>query len=158
MVSYEGIFFDKETVEFVHNLEEKRLIRVNDRIHCTFKYHPKDNEIFNEIVGEYFEVYLVGYGNDGKNSGFKVAISERLQEYYINYDEENCGKLKVPHITASLSNDASAVKTKNLNFIPLQKPVKLVGRFGYWIKEDGNEYLSFDKYAKEKVKEKNKLR
>lgn len=154
MVSYEGIFFDKETVEFIHSLEGKKLKRVNDEIHCTFKYHPKDSEIFNEIVGEYFEVYLVGYGNDGKNSGFKVELPERLQEYYINYDEENCDKLKVPHITASLGCDASAVKTKNLDFIPLQKPVKLVGRFGYWIKEDSNEYLSFDKYAKRKIREK----
>lgn len=154
MVSYEGIFFDKETAEFIHSLEGKRLARINDVIHCTFKYHPKNIEIFNEIVGEYFEVSLVGYGNDGKNSGFKVAFPERLQEYYINYDEENCDKLKVPHITASLGCDTSAVKTKNLNFILLQRPVRLVGRFALWIKEDGNEYLSFDKYNKEKVREK----
>lgn len=62
--------------------------------------------------------------------------------------------MKVPHITASLGCDASAVKTKNLDFIPLQKPVRLVGRFGYCIKEDGNDYLSFDKYNKGKTREK----
>lgn len=146
MVSYEGIFFDEDTVEFIHLLEGKKLARVNDKIHCTFKYHPNDLEIFNEIVGQYFDLYLVGYGNDGKNSGFKVMLPEVLEEYYVNYDEENLEKLKVPHITVSLGEDASAKNTKDLTFVSLKNPVKLVGRFGYWIKENGLEYLSFDKY------------
>ncbi len=39
MLSYEGIFFDFETVEFIHSLENPRLDVLNDKIHCTFKYH-----------------------------------------------------------------------------------------------------------------------
>ena len=43
---------------------------------------------------------------------------------------------------------AKASNTKNLNFKPLEKPVKLVGRFGYWIKGENEEYLSYEPYSK----------
>lgn len=150
MLSYEGIFFEEDIVNIIHSLEKEKLARVNDEIHCTFKYHPNNNEIFNEIVGQVFEIYLVGYGNDGKNSGFEILLPEELREYYINFDEQNPDVLKVPHITASLAEGAKASNTKNLDFKPLEKPIKLIGRFGYWIKDENNEYLSFEPYAKKK--------
>ena len=152
MLSYEGIFFDKDMTELIHSLEKEKLERVNDEIHCTFKYHPLDEEIFNEIVGKYFDIYLIGYGNDGQNSGFEILLPEELKKFYINYDEENLNILKVPHITASLANNAKASNTKNLKFIPLENPVKLVGRFGYWIKDVDNEYVSYEIYSKKKIK------
>ena len=112
MLSYEGIFFDNKTVELIHSLEINPLAKVNDEIHCTFKYHPNKVEIFNDIVGQTFEVFLIGYGNDGKNSGFSISFSDRLLPYYINYDEQNPSVLKVPHITASLAKDmAKPAKT-----------------------------------------------
>ena len=151
MLSYEGIFFEGETVDFIHSLETEKLPLVNDEIHCTFKYHPIDNEIFNELVGKEIEVLLVGYGHDGKNSGFKLELPEDIMEYYINYDEENPQVLKVPHITASLSEGAKASKTKNLSFVPLDKPIPIKGKFGYWIKEEDKEYVSYEPYNKEKV-------
>ena len=150
MLSYEGIFFEEDMVNIIHSLEKEKLARVNDEIHCTFKYHPNNNEIFNEIVGQVFEVYLVGYGNDGQNSGFEILLPEELREYYINFDEQNPEVLKVPHITASLAEGAKASNTKNLDFKPLEKPIKLIGKFGYWIKDENNEYLSFEPYAKSK--------
>ena len=152
MLSYEGIFFEKDAVNLIHSLEANKLARVNDEIHCTFKYHPNNNEIFNEIVGKYFEVYLIGYANDSKNSGFEILLPEELRDYYINFDEEKTNILKVPHITASLAEGAIAAHTKNLKFEPLEKPVKLIGRFGYWIKEDDKEYLSYEPYYKSKVR------
>lgn len=150
MLSYEGIFFEEDMVKIIHSLEKEKLARVNDEIHCTFKYHPSNNEIFNEIVGQVFEVYLIGYGNDGQNSGFEILLPEELREYYINFDEQNPDVLKVPHITASLAEGAKASNTKNLDFKPLEKPIKLNGKFGYWIKDENNEYLSFEPYAKSK--------
>lgn len=150
MLSYEGIFFEEDMVKIIHSLEKEKLARVNDEIHCTFKYHPSNNEIFNEIVGQVFEVYLIGYGNDGQNSGFEILLPEELREYYINFDEQNPDVLKVPHITASLAEGAKASNTKNLDFKPLEKPIKLIGKFGYWIKDENNEYLSFETYAKSK--------
>lgn len=150
MLSYEGIFFEEDMVKIIHSLEKEKLARVNDEIHCTFKYHPSNNEIFNEIVGQVFEIYLIGYGNDGQNSVFEILLPEELREYYINYDEQNPDVLKVPHITASLAEGAKASNTKNLDFKPLEKPIKLIGKFGYWIKDENNEYLSFETYTKSK--------
>lgn len=144
MVHYEGIFFENKNTELLHSLETHRLPIINDELHCTFKYHPNENEIFNDIVGKYFEIIVIGYGNDGFNSGFEVIIPDELKPYYINYDEQNPTILKTPHITASLAEDATANNTQNLKFELLTNPIKIKGRFGYWIKENENEYLSFN--------------
>lgn len=152
MLSYEGIFFEADVVELIHSLETKKLAKVNDEIHCTFKYHPNEEEIFNEIIGESFEVFLIGYGNDGMNSGFQISLPDNLMPYYINYDEQNPSAFKVPHITASLSEGAKASNTKNLEFKPLEKPIRIVGKFGYWIKEKDNEYLSYNPFSKNKTR------
>lgn len=148
MIKYEAIFLDEESINLIHELEENKLDRVNDEIHLTLKYKPKDNEIFNDIVGKEFDMYLIGYANDGMNSGFEIELTEELKPYYINYDEINTTTLKKPHITASLSNEAEAVNTKNLNFIKLPQKYKVKGRFGYWIEDADKEYLSFKKYTK----------
>lgn len=148
MLSYEGIFFLEDTINIIHSLEKEKLAVINDNLHCTFKYHPSNNEIFNEIVGQEFEVYIIGYGNDGQNSGLEILLPEELREYYINFDEQNPKVLKKPHITASLSKDAKASNTKNLDFKLLETPVKVIGKFGYWIKEKNKEYLSFEPYIK----------
>jgi len=151
MLSYEGIFFEKEAVDLIHSLELETLSNINDEIHCTFKYHPSTNEIFNNIVGKTFEVFLIGYGNDKQNSGFEIRLPNELQEYYINYDEQNPNILKKPHITASIAEGAKSSNTKNLNFIPLKNPIKIIGKFGYWIKEENKEYLSYEPYYKENI-------
>lgn len=148
MLSYEGIFFDTDTVEFIHSLEKPKLARVNDEIHCTFKYHPNEDEIFNDIINKEFEIYLIGYGNNGMNSGFQIQLPDDLVPYYINYDEQNPKILKTPHITASLAEGAESCNTKNLEFQPLEKPIKLIGKFGYWIKTEDNEYLSYESFFK----------
>ncbi len=114
-------FFETGMVELIHSLETPKLPIVNDEIHCTFKYHPSDDEIFNDIVSKSFEVYLIGYGNDGMNSGFQLLLPNELIPYYINYDEQNPSVLKIPHITASLAEGAKASNTKNLKFVPLKK-------------------------------------
>ncbi len=148
MLSYEGIFFETDAVELIHSLETEKLAKVNDEIHCTFKYHPNEEEVFNEIVGKSFEVFLVGYGNDGMNSGFQISLPDELMPYYINYDEQNPNVLKVPHITTSLSEEAKASNTKNLDFKPLEKPIRIVGKFGYWIKDKNGEYVSYEPISK----------
>lgn len=149
MLKYEAIFLDDESLKLIHQLETNKLSRVNDEIHLTLKYKPNKEEIFNEIVGKEFELYLIGYANNGINAGFEVELSEELKPYYLNFDEENSSQIKTPHITSSLTEDAEAVNTKNLNFIPLPQKYKVTGKFGYWIEEDnGEEYLSFEKYDK----------
>ena len=145
MIKYEAIFLDEESVKLIHQLEQNKLNRVNDEIHLTLKYKPNKNEIFNDIVGKEFYMYLIGYGNDGMNSGFEIELSEELIPYYINYDEINKSTLKIPHITASLSDDAEAVNTKNLKFNKLPQKYKIKGRFGFWIEDDDKEYISYKK-------------
>ena len=152
MLSYEGIFFEADVAELIHSLETKKLAKVNDEIHCTFKYHPNEEEIFNDIVGKSFEVFLIGYGNDGMNSGFQISLPEELMPYYINYEEQNPKVLKVPHITDSLSEEAKASNTNNLEFKPLEKPIRIVGKFGYWIKDENDEHLSYDPFFKKSNK------
>lgn len=148
MLSYEGIFFDSDTEQLIHLLEKPRLDVVNDEIHCTFKYHPNNEEIFDELVGQEIEVLIVGYGNDGKNSGFEIQLPDDIMPYYINYGDNEQGELIKPHITTSLAIGAKAANTKNLNFKKLDTPIRIKGTFGYWIKKDGQEYKSFDKYKK----------
>ena len=143
MLKYEAIFLDDESLKLIHQLETKKLDRINDEIHLTLKYRPNKNEIFNDVVGEYFEMYLIGYGNDNQNSGFEIELSDNLKNYYINYDEENPSILKKPHITASLSEEAEAVNTKNLDFQTLPSKYKIKGRLGFWIEEDDKEYFCF---------------
>lgn len=150
MVYFEGIFFDKDTIKLLHSLETKTLAKINGHFHCTFKYRPKDEEIFDNIVGKSFEIVLVGYGNDGINSGFEVAFSNELKPYYINYVDQNHKVLRTPHITVSLAEGAIPENTRNLKFVPLKKPIKLRGKFGYWIKDETGEYLSFRAYNKKK--------
>lgn len=154
MLSYEGIFFDPEIEELLHSLEVERLSIVNDILHCTFKYRPKSKEIFNEIVGKEVEITVVGYACDGKNSGFSVRLPDEIIEYYINYDEENPGQLKIPHITASLAPGAKASKTKDLKFKSLGKEIKIKGRFGYWIKDGKGGHVSYEPYLVKKKESK----
>ena len=145
------IFFEPDVVEFIHSLESEQLANINDEIHCTFKYHPKEEEIFDDLVGKSFEVFLIGYGNDGLNSGFQIALPRELMPYYINYDEQHPEVLKIPHITTSLAEGAKPANTKNLEFKPFKKPIRIVGKFGYWIKNNEEEYLSYIPYSKNKV-------
>ena len=42
MISYEGIFFEEEEEKVILSLEKKNLGLVNDKLHCTFKYHPTE--------------------------------------------------------------------------------------------------------------------
>lgn len=150
MLSYEGIFFSDEVEKFIYSIDTNKLNEVNDKLHCTFKYNPLDDEIFNDIVGKKFTLYLIGYGNDGMNSGFEVMFPDELKKYYINYNEESPFELKIPHITVSFSNDSEATGTSNLDFKLLAKPIKIEGKFGYWIKDEKGEYLSFEPYIKKK--------
>ena len=150
MIHYEGIFFEGESLELIKKLEGMNLGIINDEIHLTFKYKPEDSEIFNEIVGKSFDLYLIGYGNDGKNSGFKILLPKKLLKYYINYDNNH--NLKVPHITASIKEGEKASNTMYLDFKPLRKKVKITGKFGYWIKDGENEYLSYEPFIKTKTK------
>lgn len=146
MVIYEGIFFDDDTVNFIRKLEKRPLAIPINEVHCTFKFRPRDDEIFDELVGKEIELSIIGYGCNGNNSGFEVELPADIMHYYINYDKS--GKLNRPHITVSLSQGAKSLNTKNLKFDRLPKPYKIKGRFGYWIKKENSGHISYSLYKK----------
>lgn len=157
MLSYEGIFFERETADLIHSLEKEKLPNVNDELHCTFKYHPQGDEIFDELVGEEIEVILIGYGHNERVSSFEIELPKELLKYYINYDERNREILHIPHITASLNDNVKAEESKYLIYEPLERPYRVKGKFGYWIKDEDKEYVSYDPYkSKKKALKKNK--
>lgn len=71
---YEGLFFNEKEKEIIKSLEPKPLKNVVEEPHITFKFKPTKEEIYNQIAGSEFEIEIVGYGNDGKNSGFQVNL------------------------------------------------------------------------------------
>jgi hypothetical protein len=145
MINYEGIFFEGKDLETILLLEKTKLDIINDVIHCTFRYKPTDVEASNEIVGQYFDVTLVGYACDDKNSGFIVLLDEKVAKYYKN--ENSDSKIVPPHITCSISENSKASATANLTFALLEKPTKVKGRYGYYIKnEDGKAYVSYEPF------------
>lgn len=148
MVFYEGIFFDKKASDLIRSIELKNFPIYNELLHCTFKYNPTNEELFDNIVGREIEISIVGYGYDENNSGVLVSLPDEVKKYYINYDEENPNILKAPHITISLAEGAHAVNTKNLKFLPLESPIKVTGTFGYCIKKDNDKFISYKKYKK----------
>lgn len=143
MIHYAGLFFEGESEKKIQELERNKLDKIHDKLHCTFKYEPVDENMFDELVGKEFNIYLIGYGSNEENSGFQILLPEELRKYYINQNG-------LAHITASINEDGKAVNTSKLKFEPLDKPIKVTGRFGYWIIEDDKEYLSYEKYNKGK--------
>lgn len=145
MVYYEGLFFDKDEVNKILALEDNRLEIGIDIIHCTFKYLPNSDEVFNELVGRYFEIDILGYGSNETNSGFCIRLPRELEEYYINTDK--FGNCILPHITCSKSIDGESENTKNLMFSYFDETIRVKCRFGYCIKDiNGKIFVSYDKF------------
>lgn len=146
MVNYVGLFFEGEDLDKILLSDKRKLDRINDVIHCTFEYKPKEFSKYNDIIGKEFVITLVGYANDNINSGFVVLLDDEVKKYYRNVDPET--GFVIPHITSTLSNDADASDTSNLNFELLDMPVIVKGKFGYYIKDDnGKAYVSYEKYS-----------
>ena len=145
MLIYEAIFFDDETSKFIRSIEKQPLEIEYEDMHCTFKFRPAKDEIFNELVGKEFDIKIVGYASDGHNSGFSIELPEELNKYYINYDPDT-NKLKTPHITVSLSEGAKPAKTKDLDFKKLDKTYTIKGKFGYYVKINNRLYISYKPY------------
>ena len=143
MVRFTGLFFANDEVQKLIRLEPIRLVKSPKTFHCTFGYKPPVEDVirFNEIVGEYCEAQVDGYGHDENNTGYRVVIPYQFREYFRNYDKN--GILKVPHITMSLSKNGRATNTCYLKFDKLDEPFNISGRFGFFI--DGNSEPSYEK-------------
>lgn len=125
---FQGLFFDEITELELVKLQKNGLSDIVKDMHVTFKFG--EIEPFpSDLMEKEFNVKIIGYASDGKNSGFKVEIPENLKSYYKN---EN-----VPHITVSLGEingvKGNAVDTGKLDFKPFDQDIKIPCQLGYFI-------------------------
>ena len=101
-IYYEGFFI-------LNDLDSK-LAKPIQYKHATTEYRPK--ELHTHFYGKTANFAIIGYGCDGVNEGYKVALlsceDEELEKLYSN--------IPVPHITLSVSSEGKAKDTRNLNF------------------------------------------
>lgn len=129
-ILYYGIFFNDDSKKIISSLDVNKLEVVPDDFHVTFRYLPNDDERVNDVIGKWFTLKIVGYQNNGKNSGLLIEIPDEI-------------------ITLSISNDSKNRYTRDLNFKKLDKPVVVKGRFGYCIEkvpdDKTSRYITFEK-------------
>lgn len=125
---FQGLFLEKEIEQQLVALQKKGLESNIENMHITFKFG--DTEKYpEELIGREFDIKITGYGSDGKNSGFSVELPEELRKYYKSSS--------IPHITVSIGEvdgvKGKPVDTAKLDFKPLDKPVQIKGKLGYFI-------------------------
>ena len=129
---FQGIFFDDEVQRNLINMQSNGLEKNVNDMHITFKF-GKIEKYPQEFIGKDFKVKLVGYASDGKNSGFSVELPDELSKFYKGSSN--------PHITVSIGKVngefGKPVNTGKLDFKPLDIPVQISGKLGYFIYDKG---------------------
>ena len=142
---YSGIFFDNESKNVILSLDKNKLDIIPKWYHVTFGYLEENNKILNDIVGNDITIKIIGFKNNGKNSGLLVEIPDEYKKYYNHYDENN--NLIIPHITLSISKDSNNRYTKDLKYELFNKPIIISGKFGYCIEKNvgdkNSRYITF---------------
>ena len=138
-ISYQAIFFDEETIKQLIEVQGEDLPKKPRDMHCTFKFKPSDKEVadFSRVAaGKSFKIRVVGYASDGKNSGFLVELPDELEKVYTStYTTDDpipkAERIK-PHITVSMSEDATPADTRKLDFKPIE-PFEVSGVGGFFV-------------------------
>ena len=127
---YMGIFLDKESVAILTE-KEQSLARSINNMHVTFAFMPSNEEVaeFMPLVGKPVSISVNGYGNNGKNSGFSVALPSDGSSLYRGSEQ--------PHITTSLGAEGRAVETGSLAFSAVT-PFEVRGTFGICYDDGGS--------------------
>ncbi len=125
---YSGLFFDEESIKKLIEAQGNGLSDTVNNMHTTFKFGELE-QFPDELIGKDFEVKVVGYASDGRNSGYRVELPEELIPYYENKNQ--------PHITVSIGEvdgkKGKPVDTGRLNFKDLEEMFTINGRLGYFI-------------------------
>ena len=149
MKGYQGIFFDEPTKEKLIDLQENPLEEVVKDMHITFLF-GKTEKYTTQLMEKETPLEIIGYASDGKNSGFEVKLPEYLEKYYKNSTP--------PHITVSIGEvdgvKGKPVDTGKLDFKPLEDPITISGKLGYFIYGKGKV---LDNSAFEERKEEKKV-
>ena len=120
---YIGCFFPRDAV-LLHaaRIAPRRLDRIIQHPHVTFVYAPE--QVDTSLFGLPVQAQVVGYGNDGRNEGFRVLLTARSPALCRLADA-----IEQPHITLSVAAGGHSVDTGRLTFSPIE-PFLLEGRFG----------------------------
>lgn len=107
--------------------------------HVTLSFGPSEEELYKILQhsDKPIKLKIVGYGNDGKNEGLLVEILDNEIPYFNGS--------KNVHITLSVSEDSTPVKTGDLVFdkeIPDHIPKIIYGTIGTFTAQKG---VVFDK-------------
>ena len=118
MSKYSAIFYEESAQQILMKNEKVFLgHRPHGTIHTTLVFGellPK------RVMGKQVSITVVGYGNDGRNSGFQVVLPEEVRSLF---------GMKVPHITMSLAEGAKAKDTGNIRFQKIT-PFTITGIIG----------------------------
>lgn len=118
---YSAVFYPPDVIRTLQAHEAEPLMRDVDLRHTTLQFSAKEalETIPQEMLGKAIPVEVIGYGCDGKNSGFLVCIPESLH-----------AQSGIAHITMSLGEKGKAVDTAHLEFKPIE-PFMIAGQIGY---------------------------
>ena len=126
---YQGGFFNNKTAKYIVSLQKDGLEEIVRDMHVTFKFGTLE-QYPEDMLDKEFEIELIGYGSDGKNSGFEVRLPKELEEKWYK------GNRPI-HTTVSIGTKdgvkGKPVDTAKLNFIPLESPIKLIIQLGYFV-------------------------
>lgn len=148
-VIYHGLFFDMDDVQqtAAEIAGKERLSRAIQDPHITYGFRQKMSSDFIEQLGKPTQTLtkIIGYGNDGKNEGFLVALGDS--------DKAMVGNTENMHVTISVAEKAKPVNTRFIEFKPIEKEVGLAGRLGYFGADNQVHYTDPDKIMQEKIEE-----
>lgn len=131
-----GCFFERDTIlSLAEHYGTNRLFKIIKCPHVTFKFRPKDIPV--DLLGQEMKFKVVGYGNDGKNEGLLVKLVYETFEH--GKAKELYSKIKIPHITVSVSEISRARYTSDLDFINIDNNIIISGRFGVMLDNEDNE-------------------
>ena len=119
---YAGLFLDPEDL---YSKKQATLEKVVEHPHVTTAFKPNSDQLYLAQIGSNARIYAVGYGNNGENEGLLVRVKAEDPEI-----QEACDALDTPHITLSTSKKGQAKNTAFLDFVPLEEPIELTGKYG----------------------------
>ena len=122
---YAGVFVDDEEL---YNLAPPKLEKRVNNPHITTKFRPDAVNLLLNSLGSQVKITVVGYGNDGKNEG--LLVKAESDDPMV---QEALNKIDTPHITLSCSADGKPKDTANLEFLPIDSPFDIEGKYGLFL-------------------------
>lgn len=146
---YQGLFFDEESQKKLIKLQKDKLKDNIRDMHITFKFGETE-KYPEELLGKEFDVKIIGYASNGRNSGFQIELPDELKTYYKNQNG--------PHVSVSIGEvdgvKGKPVDTGKLKFELLENPIEMKSRLGYYIFGKG-KIMNNEIFEEEKKMENN---